>query len=1422
MPTSERPGVTVQQVLTTSSTTPAASSLPACVVGPCYQIVEPLDADGALNSASQVILAARLVSDTTLVEPVACAEKNLRLVIGTNDPVDIALPYSPTGLLSFTNIAQSINKRISGATASFVDDRLTIITNNKGATARIVVMATANDAYTALGLTAGTEVLGKNGYDNLDTTITYSSLPATKTEVENLSIDENELSIYKYYNNVLTQISDKSAVNQNSYMRGIINTDKNVALGAESSASYEPLLQTRASLTAKRIAGSKSNVLYSSGTEASCKIPLGHSFGPTGVRFPDPTWQNYLSVQAVGLQYVRTGASSVPGNFIGNTGNTIRVVIQDGLGLALNWVSPVLTITIVQGTTTFLDLANYLDAHLSTALGGSQVDIEVSLVYRAADAGTLVGGGYNFATPVNVYCTGGMDPVNFLDTYGSVTTSKATITGCSKVTGAVTADDLGVVGETMYFSIDGGPFAPVTFATGDVVTAAIHSGIAAVYPNPVGGDYASSVSTLKMQGTAGLDNSQGVLRITARDNDLTGVSALQESTIQVKADNASVIQKLFAGGSTWTETGKPTGAITASVEMARTSGTDFNVLTQGDFEKALVPGTTTIKLNSAKVQAGFVFVPDQALCGGLGAVDLKYNVGAGDVTIALAGGYAGGLYSNFLIDLKAKLDAAGDLSLTRATINGSDCLILTDKSGGGQLAMSSASHATVKAALNNGGDDAFNDAALVSVAANMVVKDNGTSYAGKVASISNNLSNLWLARGYNGVGAGVSYFDATDTTVLTDLLLDTLEIDYSTGAITLSAAPSDNAAPAASVAKLVAGVTTYDITYTRMWPHAFGPTVKDYSRVFHGPNSVAAVGDKVYNNGVLLGRITAIEALPLGGSYAGAQIKLTNQAVSAYASLSDWYISAESLDTSVRTIDPEVVINSVDQTISLKSALNRNKAGIASSASVTPLYAGYKALRLDVSANTANPALLLFSRDTEVETLIGPISPDNPLAFGLSKAFENAPERIVAALGVDDVTADAPEGTPEAYQRAFEFLELSDVYHIAPMTHSRAVADLLETHVDAMSEAEGKKERVCSICPVLPTEKESTAVISGNMQLSAEGPSTYKLTFTDESKDVISAFSDVQATDANGNAVVVGVGTDLSAEQGVYVDRAGDGYKYLVTKIVSSTEILIDTAYAFGPGSGPGTGGNDDSYFKSNDSALASFEADGESCTIFVRQAAISLTTTTGRMQAMTALSEYAAGIKNRRVSVLQPATMGALVNGQEQVVEGYYLSAALAGMTAYYPPQKGFTQMPIKGFTRPIGSNGKFTEKEMATAAYGGVNWYIQDVANGPVFSRHQLTSDNTSIVTKEYSVTKSIDFCAKTLRESVKGEVGPNNINEKVLEAVAFKVNAVCGALSGTVVERLTLSKIYQDTGSDTVILEMSVVPYRPLNAIKFIIVV
>ena len=598
------------------------------------------------------------------------------------------------------------------------------------------------------------------------------------------------------------------------------------------------------------------------------------------------------------------------------------------------------------------------------------------------------------------------------------------------------------------------------------------------------------------------------------------------------------------------------------------------------------------------------------------------------------------------------------------------------------------------------------------------------------------------------------------------------------------------------------------------------------TRVFHGDSDKTLLGDLLYNNGSVLGRVVAIEDYVVGtNTFSNAQLVLSEYAVDAGASVSDWYITAEGLVSGDGRIGAEATYNDLEGTINVKHALIRDGAGIAHAGSSAPVYVEYKALRKDVTSEAKDPGLLVFNSASEVEALIGPISQENPLAFGLSLAFLNAPSISLSAIGVDETSADAPDGTVDAYDRALDFLELKEVYSIAPLTQDREVHKLLNLHVTALSQPTSKKERMGIVCPAIPTEKEATLVISGTATIGPVINNKYILTFEDDTLNIPVALNG--KTDANKNTISGAVLATYDTVPGIYVDRSGDAFRYIVsgTPATNQVEITIDPDIYL-PGSGPGTGGNDDGYYKTDGAALASFPATGELVTIFIRQSAVSTSDTAGKLSACEALAEIAggaAGYQNRRLVMLQPEQVGTTLDGTEILVPGHYLGAAVAAMIGQQNPSQPFTNLPMVGFTRPVGSSDKFSETQMATAAAGGVYWIIQDVAGGSLASRHQLTTDVTSLKTRELSILKSVDYLAKLIRNQVKRFIGRNNITKQLLETVALGISGALANATGSVVASATLTKIAQDaTSLDTIQVEISVTPFYPANTIKITIFV
>lgn len=741
-----------------------------------------------------------------------------------------------------------------------------------------------------------------------------------------------------------------------------------------------------------------------------------------------------------------------------------------------------------------------------------------------------------------------------------------------------------------------------------------------------------------------------------------------------------------------------------------------------------------------------------------------------------------------------------------------------DKTGTGSILVKGTTTAAIKTALTH---TASNAAALYDVA---------YSSATTTFSLADSASGGWTVTGVASSMSQVKFasnvgFNVNNTAHLTNYFVDSNTSNTYTRYMGLSNGGDLKVTFVRSGTTPLAAFfssSTANLSWRQGWSNSFSQSTKDYTgRIFTGGASLAKVGDSLYNAGIPFGRISAIQSFNVGASaFSGAQLLLSEASVDNYGVLTDWYVRAEALDTysPTRNVDPEIVIDATTQLITVKAAINRSTAGIPIASSST-LYAGYKALRLDVTAAAANPSLLSFQDTTEVETLIGPISPENPLAFGISKAFDNAPTVQVTGIGVDDVSADAPYGTAEAYGRAFNELERYEVYAIAPMTFDREVHKLLAIHCSTMSLPSGKKERAGICCATLPTEKESLLCLSGVMT-AVEGAAG-KWTFTVSGKSIVDALDGKK--DANGDVISAFPGATFTAANGIYLDRSGDAYKYLVTEIVGADSFIIEVDYAFDAGGGPGSNGNDDVYYKEDAGALADFPAAGENCSVFVRQASIDDTTTTGKNQQVEAIAAFASGFGMSRFVEIQPSLFGTLVNGTETLVEGFYFCAAWAGATSQQNPAQGFTNFPMVGFTRPIGSNDKFTETQMATAAAGGVNWIIQDASGGPVFSRHQLTTNTASLKTREWSVVKAVDYAAKLLRESVKRYIGRYNITQALLEEISLTCTSVCSSLGGTVLAEISVTGIkVSDSSPDHVELDIVAVPFYPANKIKIRITV
>lgn len=467
------------------------------------------------------------------------------------------------------------------------------------------------------------------------------------------------------------------------------------------------------------------------------------------------------------------------------------------------------------------------------------------------------------------------------------------------------------------------------------------------------------------------------------------------------------------------------------------------------------------------------------------------------------------------------------------------------------------------------------------------------------------------------------------------------------------------------------------------------------------------------------------------------------------------------------------------------------------------LYIQFKALRLDVSAVAQVAGVIRVSDVPTLSAVLDPLTEDNPLGLAAFLMMINAPTFEVKLLGIDEVTAAAPMGTGAAYARAASLLEAEEVYALAPLTQDEVIHSLWMTHATVMSEPEQGGERIVFFNKVMPSRKNPTIALSGT-QANSTATANQLLLDGNPAPGLIAA--------GINPALPIPETAQVYAE----FEVAGELRRYSISSV---TGALANFRVSFS-----NVNTNLDGFYSTvtMDSTLVNV-----SYSVKVRGASLVIPgSNPARLDyglVAETVAEANAGFANRRAYSVFPETVKTVIAGIEKAIPGYYACAAIAGMVAAQPPQQGFTNFPMAGLTGVVGPE-KFTKRQLNIMAGGGTYILVQDAIGGPVTSRHQLSTNTTSIETRELSITKVVDFTAKFLRLSVRKFIGINNVNESLLDSLGTTINAVLKFLEQSgVLNGSNLNNIAQDkVNKDTVLIDVTLdVPY-PCNYIRLTLVV
>lgn len=451
--------------------------------------------------------------------------------------------------------------------------------------------------------------------------------------------------------------------------------------------------------------------------------------------------------------------------------------------------------------------------------------------------------------------------------------------------------------------------------------------------------------------------------------------------------------------------------------------------------------------------------------------------------------------------------------------------------------------------------------------------------------------------------------------------------------------------------------------------------------------------------------------------------------------------------------------------ISSGLTFNNNQVILPANAGWTgaSIYIGYRALRDDLAIP------MLFESLSDVIAELGDVSTMNPLGLALVASLNNGNAATYAyGTVVDDYsgTACSVSGVTSAaasHALALEEFSSKEVYVLAPATYDKDILSTYKTHVNAMSVPTEKRERIVIGSPIIPWVDSGTP--SADKATTALAISTAAAAISE--KRVVSVFPDVA---------------------------------FIRERRHVST---LKPAY------------------------VAALYENGYSTTV---NAYLDQRITFSATNTETAYQNYsvrpAAGVGEEITSALWAALLAHAMETGDPFFYAYIpipssvvLTPSVAGQIAGNPPQQPLTNLSLAGVSSVKFSSDWFSESQLNTIAQGGNYILKQAKPSSAIVCRHQLSTNMGSIEAREISITKTVDYTAKFVRNTVTPFIGKYIINKSTLDMINFAIKGAGEVLvRDGILNDFKVSSVAQDTVSkDTVLVSISILPPYPVNYIK-----
>jgi hypothetical protein len=423
-----------------------------------------------------------------------------------------------------------------------------------------------------------------------------------------------------------------------------------------------------------------------------------------------------------------------------------------------------------------------------------------------------------------------------------------------------------------------------------------------------------------------------------------------------------------------------------------------------------------------------------------------------------------------------------------------------------------------------------------------------------------------------------------------------------------------------------------------------------------------------------------------------------------------------------------------------------------------------------------------ISSTSDLSSMLGQASPDNPLYWGVYLALQNSNGQPVYFTAVSD-----PDAT-DSWDDALEGLDgQTQIYNLVPLTNNGTVQGAWKAHVEAQSAPEVGNFRAAVFGVSLPSVK---AIV--NQATSSDGNAVLA-TLADDPSTSGTQYTRLSVPANNAKFITNGV-------------RAGDKVRFLYSTDgfgnENYSEFVIDAVLSEGT------------------LRLAT----GNASSISVAQR-VEIWRTLNRSDKALELIDAIGVHKSRRVVVIANDSVG--LDGA--VFPGYFAAAAVAGLRAGTLPQQSLTRVSVSGID-DVGVTITSLNGTQLNSIAGAGGWIIVKDATGAIYNRHGLTSDTSDVNTREETIRANVDSMSYQYKAAFEPFIGKANVTQETLSALSRTFRAIStslsvstGTLAGAQLIAGDISQIRQHAlYKDRVVIEaILTIPY-PLNNIELKLVV